>query len=358
VISAAIAGACSGSQFASIVAEYAPYGYDLREASARAVTRVTTVPRPIPKGLTAEHVLLAPADLDARAGRLATTGDPITAVRFVRSMGLRHSGRVARPPHHPFEGSMNPREPGPIALQLWTIRGEMASDADRALRRVKEAGFAAVELAPLPTGLTPDHLAELLVRHDLAVVSIHGDLPTPATIGLWTGLARACRCPGIIWHGWPRDPRFDSLAGVRDLIAACNSAGAIARDHGLRFGLHNHWWEFEPIEGERPIRLLRESLHPEIFWQLDVYWAQTGGADPAAMVVELGTRLGSLHLKDGPAVHGEPMTALGRGKVDIPGILRALAHPADRVIELDECATDPLEAARQGLAHLESLRTT
>ena len=169
-----------------------------------------------------------------------------------------------------------------------------------------------------------------------------------------TRLARECRCSKVIWHGWPRDPRFDSLAGVRDLISACNEAGAIVRDHGLRFGMHNHWWEFEPVEGERPIRLLHESLHPDIFWQLDVYWAQTGGADPAGVLSELMARIGSLHWKDGPAVHGEPMTALGRGRVDVPRILRALTHPVDWVIELDECATDPLDAAQESRVYLES----
>ena len=73
----------------------------------------------------------------------------------------------------------------PVALQLWTVRDAFAADADRALARVKAAGFSAVELAPLPPGLTPARLAELLARHGLAVVSIHGDLPTPATIGHW-----------------------------------------------------------------------------------------------------------------------------------------------------------------------------
>jgi sugar phosphate isomerase/epimerase len=243
----------------------------------------------------------------------------------------------------------------PIALQLWTIRDAMASDADQALGRVKVAGFSAVELAPLSSGLTSERLAECLARHDLAVVSIHGELPSSATIGQWTEISRACRCSKIVWHGWPRDPRFDSLAGLRDLASACSEAGAIARDHGLQLGMHNHWWEFEPIEGELPIRLLHESLTPDIFWQLDVYWAQAGGVDPAAVLVELMPRIGSLHLKDGPAVHGEPMTALGRGEVDIPRILRALTGPADRVIELDECATDPLDAARESLAYLESL---
>lgn len=242
----------------------------------------------------------------------------------------------------------------PVALQLWTVRDGIAAGADRTLSRVKAAGFSAVELAPLPPGLSPARLAESLARHDLAVVSVHADLPTPANIGTWARLARECRCSKVIWHGWPRDPRFGSLAGVRELIAACNAAAALARDHGLVLGLHNHWWEFEPLDGERPIRLLHEGLYPDVFWQLDVYWAQTAGADPAAVAAELGQQVRSVHWKDGPCAHGSPMVALGEGRVDVPGILAALTHPTDRVIELDECAADPLEAAGQSRVYLES----
>jgi sugar phosphate isomerase/epimerase len=244
----------------------------------------------------------------------------------------------------------------PIALQLWTIRDALASDADDALGRVKAAGFSAVEVAPLPPALTPGRLGSCLARHELAVVSIHGERPTPANIDLWTEMARECRCSKIVWHGWPRDPRFDSLAGLRGLITDCNDAGTIARDHGLQLGFHNHWWELEPVEGERPIRLFHQLLHPDLFWQLDVYWARTAGADPTGVVSELMPRIGSIHWKDGPAVHGEPMSALGRGIVDLPGILRALTRPVDWVIELDECAADPLEAAREGRVYLESWR--
>jgi sugar phosphate isomerase/epimerase len=143
---------------------------------------------------------------------------------------------------------------------------------------------------------------------------------------------------------------------VRDLAAAGNAAAALARDHGLAFGMHNHWWEFEPLDGDRPIRLLHETLAPDVFWQLDVYWAQTAGADPAAVLGDLGPRARSVHWKDGPCIHGRPMTALGQGRVDVPRILRALTRSADWVIELDGCDTDPLEAARQGRVYLESLR--
>lgn len=89
-----------------------------------------------------------------------------------------------------------------VTLQLWTIRNALAADAGRALAAVKAAGFTAVELAPLPPGLAPSRLAELLARHGLATVSVHGDLPAPETIG---------------------------------------PLSALARDHGLTLGLHNHW---------------------------------------------------------------------------------------------------------------------
>ena len=48
------------------------------------------------------------------------------------------------------------------------------------------------------------------------------------------------------------------------------------------------------------------------------------------------------------------MTALGRGKVDLPLIQKALIHPVAWVIELDECATDPLESERRILMYLDS----
>ncbi|WP_435020794.1 sugar phosphate isomerase/epimerase family protein [Tundrisphaera sp. TA3] len=246
--------------------------------------------------------------------------------------------------------------PDPIALQLWTIREALAADPDRALARVRSVGFSAIEIAPPPEGLSTGRILEALADHGLSVVSIHGDLPTPENIGRWAEVARACRCPKIIWHGWPRDPRFDSPEGVGDLISAYNAAGALARDHGLQFGIHNHWWEFEPVGGVRPIRRLDAELHPGIFFQLDVYWAQAAGFDPAGVLLDLMPRVRSLHLKDGPAVHGEPMTAPGTGAVDFRRILGALQRPVDWIIELDECASDPLDAARQGLIYLEGLQ--
>ena len=53
-----------------------------------------------------------------------------------------------------------PPPASPIALQLWTVREEIAAAMDRTFARVVAAGFSAVELAPLPPDLAPERFAD------------------------------------------------------------------------------------------------------------------------------------------------------------------------------------------------------
>ena len=241
-----------------------------------------------------------------------------------------------------------------FALQLYTVRHALARDPEGTLRSVREAGYHAVETAPLPPEISVRRMGELLRDFGLTVTAAHADLPLGARQAEVLGTLSELGATRLIWHGWPRDPECDSVEGFRRLASRYGEAAAVAKANGLSFGLHNHWWEYEPLEGVLPYRFLHETLPPEIFFELDVYWVRTAGKDPVDIVRELGSRIMMLHLKDGPAVHGQPMTALGQGEVDIPAILRATDPAVTGVVELDECATDPLEAARQSLRFLTS----
>ena len=67
----------------------------------------------------------------------------------------------------------------------------------------------------------------------------------------------------------------------------------------------------------------------------------------------LGSRAPLLHVKDGPCQIEAPMTALGEGVVDIPGVVAAGAESTDwLIVELDRCATDMLEAVRKSYQYL------
>ena len=78
-----------------------------------------------------------------------------------------------------------------------------------------------------------------------------------------------------------------------------------------------------------------------------------GGADPVALVKDLGKRAPSLHIKDGPGVRGVPQVALGEGSIDIPGIIQAGTGATEwLVIELDDCATDMMTAVEKSYHYL------
>ena len=118
--------------------------------------------------------------------------------------------------------------------------------------------------------------------------------------------------------------------GSRDQIeASCdkfNAASAFVKEHGMTFGIHNHWWEFLQVEDQLVYRTMQEFLDPDVFFQIDAYWVQTAGPDPAGVIRELGARAPLIHVKDGPCTREADMQALGEGIVDFKNIADAAEH--------------------------------
>ena len=247
---------------------------------------------------------------------------------------------------------MTPR----IGVQLYTVRDLLARDLPGTLRTVAELGFAGVETAFFADAAVTAAAGRELRALGLEVFAAHTPLPLGHAEEAVLRAADALGAPCVVWHGWPRDPRYDTADGVRRLAAEFNEANAVAAAHGLGFAVHNHWWECEPVGGTVAYRLLLAELDPSVGWELDAYWAAVAGLNPAAVATDLGERLRLLHLKDGPLRRHEPMAALGDGRLDIPAVLAAAGDRVEwAVVELDEVAGDPLEALGQSRAYLAGL---
>jgi sugar phosphate isomerase/epimerase len=241
----------------------------------------------------------------------------------------------------------------PVGSQLYTVRAELSRDFAGTLRRVADIGYTGVETAFFDEGVSIDEVSRRLRALGLTVFSAHVDLPLGAHRDDALRTAETFGCRRIVWHGWPEDVRYSSLDGIRQLADEYNAANEVAAANGLQLGLHNHWWEMTPVEGQLPYRVLRERIDPRIFFELDVYWAMVAGLDPVAVIQELGERAPLLHIKDGPAVRNQPMTAVGSGSLDIPAIAAAARGTAEwLVVELDECATDMLQAIEESYLYL------
>ncbi len=243
---------------------------------------------------------------------------------------------------------MNPQ----LALQLYTVRDALTADFARTLQQVAAIGYRAVESAFLPAGMTFPAAAQQINAAGLEIIAAHCELPLDDQQAAVLAQMATLGCRRLIWHGWPQDPEYSTLDGIKRLAARYNAANRVAQTNGYIFGLHNHWWECEPVDGQLPYQVLLAELDPTIFFELDTYWARTAGLDPAAILRELGDRAPLVHIKDGPAVKGAVKAAVGDGVMDIPAIATAATAADYFIVELDDYAGDMLEAVARSYHYL------
>jgi len=243
-----------------------------------------------------------------------------------------------------------------IGLQLYTVRAALERDFDATLRKVAEIGFAGVETYALPADVPLARAAGVLNDLGLQVLGMHVELPVGDRREDALRLADAYACDRVVDAGWPQGDRYSDAAAVRRTADVFNETAEFLAGKGLRFGLHNHWWEFEPVAGIVPFYALLEHLDTRVFFEIDAYWAKTAGADPAKILRDFGKRAPLLHVKDGPAVKGDAMyrqVPAGAGAVDFPAIARAGAGNVEwMIVEFDEFAGDIFEGIRSSYAYL------
>jgi len=239
----------------------------------------------------------------------------------------------------------------PVSIQLYTLRETAAKDFFGVLKEVAAMGYVGVEMAGLHNK-KPAEVRKVLDDLGLVASSTHIGMPTKENLQEVVDTAKALGYKLIITNRGP--DKFAGPDGVKNVAESLQEAALLLKPHGLRFGYHNHWWEFDRVEGRLKYDVLME-LAPDIFGELDTYWAANFGAvNVPEVIAKHKNRMPLLHIKDGPLVKDQPHTAVGSGKMDVAGCV----HAADPkvlewlVVELDSCATDMTTAARESCAWL------
>lgn len=243
-------------------------------------------------------------------------------------------------------------KPFPISVQLYSVRDEAAKDFTGVLKKIAGMGYVGVEPAGLH-GMTPQEVRTVLDDLGLVCSSTHGGMPTEDNVNEIVETAGAL---GYKRHvsGFGSDWFKDKESTLR-AAASVQKAAELLKPHGLSFGMHNHWFEFDKkFDGKYPHQVLMDAA-PDAFAQIDTYWTFVGGADPARVVREYGARAPLLHVKDGPGKTGEPMTAVGAGVMNWADVIGAAADTTEwLIVELDACATDMMTAVAESYDYLVS----
>jgi len=240
----------------------------------------------------------------------------------------------------------------PMSVQLYSLREAAKTNFDQVLERLAGIGFKGVEPFHL-FDKTPAEFHQQVVSLGMTVSSSHVPwinhsesinevVETVQALGL-------SRAPGGFG---PED--FKDTAQLQRTIATTAGYVDALKPHGVSLFLHNHYWEFNVIDGQVAYHQLQDAI-PEVEFELDTYWAANFGAcNPAQELSRIASRTPLLHIKDGPLEKGQSNVALGQGKMDIPALFEAA--DADvlewAVIEFDQCDTDMFAAIEKSYQYL------
>jgi sugar phosphate isomerase/epimerase len=164
-------------------------------------------------------------------------------------------------------------------------------------------------------------------------------------------------CPLVIVPGLPEADRSSATEVRRVVIEMAGYARALAT-RKIRFGYHNHAFEFAPLNGSSAWDILVAGLPAEVELELDVFWLSFAGRDPVAEIQAVADRVRLLHMKD-RVMEAEPHDApLGEGALELRKIVTAgrKAGVDWYVVEQDQPA-DPLANVETSLRYLRALAT-
>jgi sugar phosphate isomerase/epimerase len=149
-----------------------------------------------------------------------------------------------------------------------------------------------------------------------------------------------------------------TIDGYLRIAERFNRAGETASKAGIRFGYHNHDFEFAPIDGKLPYDVLLESTEPnQVCFEMDLYWIVKGGQDPLKYIARWPGRIELVHVKDAAAPPAREMRDVGAGTIDWRRIFARGKQAGIKhcFVEHDD-ARDPFASIAASFAYLKALR--
>ncbi|MFA5650180.1 MAG: sugar phosphate isomerase/epimerase [Proteiniphilum sp.] len=248
-----------------------------------------------------------------------------------------------------------------IYVQLYSVRDDIRADYDATIAAVAEMGYTGVEAAGYNEGqfygMSPADFKKSIEDAGMEVLSSHTSRPladNPAetnwdeTWAWWDTAINAHKEAGMKYIVTPWMPTPTTLADLQLYCDYYNQIGERCNAAGLRFGYHNHSFEFKEIEGQLMYDYMIENTDPDkVFYQMDVYWVIEGGHDPVAYFNKYPGRFEQLHIKD--------ETEIGRsGKVDFENIFNNVDESGAKymIVEVERYTGTPLEGVKESYDYL------
>jgi sugar phosphate isomerase/epimerase len=249
-----------------------------------------------------------------------------------------------------------------LGIATYSVKG-LESDIEGSFKSLAAAGYVVMEISNYNAGtgtvagFKPAEYAALAEKYGLDIISSHARAKfdvkdVDGTLAAWGKVFDDHKAMGCKYVIFPMNTWAGTVEGLKAECDLMNLIGAEANKRDLKFGYHNHNFEFATIAGTNQIYedfLIANTDPDKVFFQMDVYWITIGGQDPVAYLKKYSDRFKVLHIKDEYVV-GES------GKIDYKAIFKQFYKNGykDWFVELEAKMTK--EQIEQNLARMEQMK--
>ncbi len=268
-----------------------------------------------------------------------------------------------------------------LGVQLYSIREQLLNNANSAFEQLAGIGYQHVEWFDVTT---LDKQASLAQKQGLSISSAHVLSPyitgnklmqaaIPSDLNSPEKLIEKLNNHGIknLVLSYLFEDERQHIDQYKYLSERLNHVGELCQTAGIQFCYHNHEFEFELLNGQRPFDLLLDELdHNNVKFELDVFWVKYAGLEPDILISQLGKRCALLHLKDLKSmpltnqIHSTPadealFKPIGSGIIDFGKVLTAAQKVGvDKVfVEQDHNTGHIFEDLKSSFNYLQTLNT-
>lgn len=242
-------------------------------------------------------------------------------------------------------------------VQLYSFRDSMLKNPKKTLEEIASLGFKEIESAGSSKGyyygLTPSDMGKTCTELGMKLSSGHVRLDDAFEQTMEDAVISGQEY--VICSSMPSNGQ--TVDNYKKVAEQFNKAGEACKKLGLKFGYHNHEYEFESEKGNVLYDVLMDTTESDlVYMELDLGWVVIAGKDPLHYFKKYPKRFPLWHLKDMDKGKKES-TEFGKGVLDISLMLKnkELSGVEHIYIEQEEYASTPAESMAYNLNYLKKL---
>ncbi|MFN8241760.1 MAG: sugar phosphate isomerase/epimerase [Bacteroidales bacterium] len=198
-----------------------------------------------------------------------------------------------------------------LGIATYSVKG-LESDIEGSFKSLAADGYVVMEISNydaakgLVAGYKPADYAALAKKYGLTIISSHarGKFDTKdveGSLAEWRKVFADHKLMGCKYVILPMNFWSSTVEALKAECDLMNKIGEEANKVGIKFGYHNHNFEFAKVKDTDQTFeefLIANTDPSKVFFQMDVYWVTIGGDNPVSLLQKYPDRFKVLHIKD------------------------------------------------------------